>query len=367
MCENENVSLPSEIEDGMLNSIKELVRLPAKSRERYEVTFNKYQNWCKKMGTEEKEITNEKVLISYFNNLISKDNKPPTLWSNYSMIKSMIAVNKSVDISKHSNLLLLLKRKSAGYKPRKSKTFERQDISTFLTEANDDEFLLTKVAFIIGLSGACKKKELTDMTTDNVRDKGDYFHFFLQSAKMKVSRDFVVTAGNIKGVNLVDLIRKYINLRPYVDHNRFFVQYSNGMCTRHPVGINTLGGVSRKIAKHLKLKNPDQYTGHCLRRSCTLLLSGAGADISTIKRHGGWKSSLEAERYFSSVENKQRLAAKILGKSESIQDEKPFSWRDEAGVVHISFKPSSSTYQADKEMIMEPIQYTIEQSIAKLR
>lgn len=115
--------------------------------------------------------------------------------------------------------------------------------------------------------------------------------------------------------------------------DRFFVGYRYGKCVAQNVGANSIAAVPCKVAKYLGLENPEQYTGHALRRTSGSMLVEGGGDLLTLKRHGGWKSSTV----------------------------------DETGVVHISFKPSSSTYQADKEMVVEPIQYTIEQRIANLR
>jgi hypothetical protein len=41
----------------------------------------------------------------------------------------------------------------------------------------------------------------------------------------------------------------------------------------------------------------------------------AGADITVLKRHGGWRSNTVAEGYMEdSVQNKLELSSKILGK-----------------------------------------------------
>jgi len=63
------------------------------------------------------------------------------------------------------------------------------------------------------------------------------------------------------------------------------------------VGIHSFGSMPSKIAIFLKLENPTQYTGHCFRRSSATVLAGHGADITTLKRHGGWKSTTVAEGY----------------------------------------------------------------------
>ncbi|KAJ8910666.1 hypothetical protein NQ315_011184 [Exocentrus adspersus] len=70
----------------------------------------------------------------------------------------------------------------------------------------------------------------------------------------------------------------------------------------------------KNIASFLNLPYLEQYTGHCFRRSSTSILADSGADLLTIKRHGGWKSNTVAEGYIdTSKGNKKKIAAKILG------------------------------------------------------
>jgi hypothetical protein len=48
------------------------------------------------------------------------------------------------------------------------------------------------------------------------------------------------------------------------------------------------------------LQNGDghgEYTGHSLRRTSATLLVDEGGDLTTLKRHGGWRSSFVAEGY----------------------------------------------------------------------
>ncbi|KAJ8971486.1 hypothetical protein NQ317_004596, partial [Molorchus minor] len=69
------------------------------------------------------------------------------------------------------------------------------------------------------------------------------------------------------------------------------------------------------VASDLKLPDAACYTGHCLRRSSATLLADAGVDITTIKRHAGWKSPgwTVAEGYVeNSIENKTKIANQVL-------------------------------------------------------
>lgn len=134
--------------------------------------------------------------------------------------------------------------------------------------------------------------------------------------KNKVPRTFTITG------NFYDLYKKYSNLRPLdVPNKRFFLNYQNGKCTKQVVGINKFGGMAKQVALFLQLPNPEQYTGHCFRRTSATLLVDAGGDLLTLKRHGGWRSSTVAEGYVGdSLNNKITIANKIL---QSVEMESP--------------------------------------------
>ena len=72
--------------------------------------------------------------------------------------------------------------------------------------------------------------------------------------------------------------------------------------------------MGKQIATFLKLQNPKLYTGHCFRRSSATIWVGSGEDITTLKRHGGWRSTAVAEGYIEkSLTNKNNVAKKIMG------------------------------------------------------
>jgi hypothetical protein len=75
----------------------------------------------------------------------SKIVKPSTLWSVYSMLRTMISINKNLDLSKYTNLIAFLKRQSEGYRAKKSKIFSKENIEKFLTAAIDEDYLMQKV------------------------------------------------------------------------------------------------------------------------------------------------------------------------------------------------------------------------------
>lgn len=113
-----------------------------------------------------------------------------------------------------------------------------------------------------------------------------------------------------------------MSLRPKdLNDSRFFFKYVDGKCHRSFMGIHTIGEVPKKVALYLQLPNWKEYTGHSLRRTSATLLVDSGADVITLKRHGGWKSSSVAEGYYEeSMCSKQKVARRILDVSEEASD-----------------------------------------------
>lgn len=129
------------------------------------------------------------------------------------------------------------------------------------------------------------------------------------NTKTKITRRFTITG------DLHEICKKYISLRPKnTNVSSFFLNYQKGKCTTQKIGINKFGAMGKEVAKYLKLQNPELYTGHCFRRSSATLLVDAGGDITTLKRHGGWKSTSVAEGYIEdSLQNKLNTEKLISG------------------------------------------------------
>lgn len=224
------------------------------------------------------------------------------------MLKAVLRTRRNIDISKYFKLTAFMKKKSVGYKAKKSRVLNREDIDKFLVEALDEHYLMTKVLLIMGYTGACRREEITNILIDDIEDKKTMLLIKIPNTKTNNPRSFI-----INGEKELNLYRKYIALRPTnVPHRRLFINYNKGKCNKQPVGIHTVGNAPSKIATFLRLPNPEEYTGHCFRRSSATLLANGGADIIHLKRHGGWSSSQVAEGYIEdSVQNKIDIANKI--------------------------------------------------------
>lgn len=142
---------------------------------------------------------------------------------------------------------------------------------------------------IIGIFGACRREELAKLMLDHIEHNDLYIKLVIPFSKTKIMREFVITEGNVTGVNCLSIFRGYAKLRPLnATHRRFFVFHGKGKCTSQPVGINSFGSIPKKIATKLGLNNPEGYSGHCFRRSSATILVDGGADMQMLKRHGGY-------------------------------------------------------------------------------
>lgn len=70
---------------------------------------------------------NQKVLLAYSNVINAQAFGPIIQWSELCNLWK-----ESIDISKYTQLIALLKRKSEGYKPKKSNTLTKEDVIKFL-------------------------------------------------------------------------------------------------------------------------------------------------------------------------------------------------------------------------------------------
>jgi hypothetical protein len=168
-------------------------------------------------------------------------------------------------------------------------------------------FISFQVVLIFGINGACRRQELANITTNDVENHGQVLLVQVKNTKNKIPRSFTIQGP------FYDIVRKYQALRSTkATSNRFFQNYQNGKCTRQPIGINKFGAMPKQIATFLNLSDPHEYTGHSFRRSSATLLADSGADLLTLKRHGGWRSSSVAEGYIDdSMRNKEEISSRI--------------------------------------------------------
>lgn len=159
------------------------------------------------------------------------------------------------------------------------------------------------------------------MLIDDIIDKQSVLIIKIPDTKTHTERIFtVIEESGVPGVNLLNIYRKFLALRPSNAKSRhFFLAYRKGKCVNQVVGINTFSKLPANIAKYLNLPEPNAYTGHSFRRTSASLLAEAGGDILQLKKHGGWKSTAVAEGYVdSSLNTKMACASKIFSANNNV-------------------------------------------------
>ncbi|XP_057327935.1 uncharacterized protein LOC130669182 [Microplitis mediator] len=333
-------SLGSSDDDTAMNVEKEarLVEnklIANKSSAVYNLCYQNFVKW--KEDKKIKEIT-ESVLLVYFNEL-TKSLKPSTLWSRWSMLKTQLNLKHSINIDTFHKLKTLLKNNGKGFKPKKSKVLSMNQIKTFLNDATDEIYLAMKVILIFGFCGALRSGEYCSIKTYDVEDTGSRFIVNIQDTKNYYPRSFVIQD------EYSDTVRKYVALRPEnTELDRFFILYDKGICKRQPIGKNTITEVPKKIAEFLKLPDASSYTGHCFRRTSATLLANAGASLTTLKQHGGWRSSTVVEGYIeNSLCNKTKIFNQIVNSSENVLTVRPNNSLNTTTKDQNYSRPSTST------------------------
>ncbi|XP_063926466.1 uncharacterized protein LOC135140021 [Zophobas morio] len=300
---NPEEELPPDVLEEAQNVVLNL--LPTKSREVYECAYTRFIKWCegKKIQT-----YSENVLLVYFSELATKV-KSSTLWSHYSMVKATLNIKNGIEIGKYSKLKAFIKKQGEGYVPKKSRVLTNEQIEVFLDTAPDFKFLMMKIVVIFGVSGACRCHELLQIKTEDIENIKAGLLVKIPDTKTKKPRSFTVM-----GEKYLKFYQKYVALRPKMfNEGRFFIKYVDGMCHRQVVGIHKISAVPQEVAKYLKLENFKEYSGHCLRRTSATLFVDSGGDITSLKRHGGWKSDSVAEGYIEeSLKHKKDVAKKIF-------------------------------------------------------
>ncbi|KAJ8914381.1 hypothetical protein NQ315_017471 [Exocentrus adspersus] len=180
-------SSDDDIPESVLNEAKmaNMSLLPAKSQGRYEKKYAQFMNWCTEKSV---KSLKEEIFLAYFFQL-NKVCKPNTLWSRYSMLKSVTKMKNNIDIR---------------FKPKKSKVFNKQEIAKFLHKAPNDVYLMIKIVAIFGLAGACRRDELAKITLDDIEEKEDIVIINIPDSKNHTSRSFVIS-NKINDGNLMSL------------------------------------------------------------------------------------------------------------------------------------------------------------------
>lgn len=122
-----------------------LLTINNKSTIVYEAAYQRFIKWCSEKNA---DTYSEDVLLEYFTEM-AITMKSSSVWSQYSMVKSLLHSKHDVDISKYLKLRAYLKKNNEGYIPKKARVLTKEQLDRFLSEAPDEKYLGIKVSTIL--------------------------------------------------------------------------------------------------------------------------------------------------------------------------------------------------------------------------
>jgi integrase len=99
---------------------------------------------------------------------------------------------------------------------------------------------------VIAVAGACRSDELCNMLVVDVNIKDDMIVINIPTSKNGSSRKFVMME-----VLWIEIVKKYLKMRPTPDMPRLFISIRDGKATSQNIGHNTIGEMPKKIARYL--------------------------------------------------------------------------------------------------------------------
>lgn len=307
---------------------------PEKSKKQYAKAWD---NFMEHIGYTDRmrRAPKEREYEGYFKHLLKEGKATSTLWTVYSMLSNGHMSRHGVTLKQaYPKLSTMLKNKSKTHKPKKAKSFSRQEIVRYMkTESPTVTEGQNKALVALAWYGGLRCAELRDISVDNITPmtspSGSPLGFRVAYEGVKTdassaSRSFFVPETSEDGNVFASSLRAH--LQALNDSG-----FTTGPVARHKhpqknifanrtVGRNYHYQLPLHIAKTLKLPTAG-YSGHSLRRSAALAAADGGASTFQLRRHFGWRTEGTPQRYVdNSMAQNQVMANFMSGPQVNTQD-----------------------------------------------
>ena len=279
------------------------------SKEKVRNMYTRYQDkwlkYVKRVGLT--EMTNEnkvdRALLGFFIE-VSTTYAPSTLYVIYSCINSWFIMNHGWRINNCLRVNRYLKMTTSTYVSQKSKVLTADEIDIllkFCTKSSYHEDTLLGVTLCLQYYGLLRNADVMKIEVKDVR--------LLEDGKTEIRFEHARKRRNPGFTFYVpsdykQLFLKYIGeIDMTLDSNTRFLKNFTMLESKR-----TQNTGYKKISNFIKRaclilgKNPEGYTGHCMRRSAATNLADSGVSFVNLKRHGQWKSDTVVEGYIANSE-----------------------------------------------------------------
>lgn len=284
-----------------------------KSQLKYDTEWDRFMKFSEFKDFQLSDITEEKV-VQYIDFLRCELKLAPnTIWSCFSKINTNYQNLGGKKLqSLFPRLAKLINTYQENYVPKRAKTFSKEQINMFLTDAPDEgKFVLYKAAVCVAYYGGLRCAELVGINNDDVEYDNlngvwvNYCIFKLSGAMQKNNRLLIPKEHEKYFLNYIEKTNKI---------GRIFKNFNKSF-TLQPMGIRTLALVPKHVADFLKLDG--NFTGHCFRRSTATILSENGASTTQLKTLMNWKSEKTALNYVDNTKNSRLSLSSMLSSTSS--------------------------------------------------
>ena len=311
--------------------------LPAASSEQYERTYKKYQAWREEKGL--RGATNEKEVFAFLHHkLMTKEwESPGTLWSRFSMIRSMILAREGIDIKGtgiNTTIQTWLKRVGANHTFKQAHIFTKEQTRKFIREASETS-IVQKLVLLVGVYTGLRCDTLTRLEWRHVRLNRDQVSILIDydsKTDQGATGMWFAMPGATDDPKLDPylLFCKYKQIVERKDkkltEGRLWLRIDEKKdgsykLTSQVRGIEWISSVPKQAAKWLGLPETEKYTGHSMRRTCAQWATDSGMTETQMQHHFGWKSAAMVVRYARSSDNLKQAMAKCLNMEEHGNEE----------------------------------------------
>lgn len=302
---------------------------PSKSKKQYGKAwedFLEHIGYTERMRRAPKESEYE----GYFKHLLKEGRAISTLWSVYSMLSNGHLSRYNVTLKQaYPKLATMLKNKSKTHKPKKAKSFTREEIVRYMrtpspTVSEGQNKALVALAWYGGLRCAELRNISVGDITPTVSPAGSPLGFRVayEGAKTDANnagRSFIVPETEEDGNVFAACLRAHL-------HALNDSGFTTGPIARHKhpqknvfvdrvVGRNYHYQLPVHIAKTLALPVAG-YSGHSLRRSAALAAADGGASTFQLRRHFGWRTEATPQRYVDNSLAQNQVMAGLMSRTQ---------------------------------------------------
>src|SRR5688572_12552209 len=97
--------------------------------------------------------------MAYLNELLVKNFKISTVYSKWIGIKSCLLLDKNINADLWEDVKQFLKNNGKDYQPKQAPIFTKEDIITFLRNADDEIYEKEKLALMFGIYGRLRAED----------------------------------------------------------------------------------------------------------------------------------------------------------------------------------------------------------------